>query len=88
MSSSNNLAGSGLQIAPDLSVRYVSVMDVARDSDNNKNDDIDDNALVLTCDQLQYVNDFRKLLDSTKDTVQLQLYIEKCSKLLSHGTGL
>ncbi|KAK0718308.1 hypothetical protein B0T26DRAFT_752244 [Lasiosphaeria miniovina] len=80
MSYSNNMAGSRPQTAPDLSVRCVSALDAARDSD--------DNALVLTCDQLQQVNDFRKLLDSTEDTDQLQLCAEKCSELLGHGTSL
>jgi len=44
--------------------------------------------LVLTCDQLQQVNDFRGLLDRTDDTDQLQLCAEKCSELLRQDTGL
>ncbi len=56
--------------------------------DDNEKDDVDDNALVLTCDQLHQVNDFRELLNRTDDTDRLQLCAEKCSELLRHDTGL
>ncbi len=66
--------------------RSDTTLDAARD--DNEKDDVDDNALVLTCDQLHQVNDFRELLNRTDDTDRLQLCAEKCSELLRHDTGL
>jgi len=73
----------------DLSVRCVSARDAARDGDGNDDDDVDDNASVLTCDQLQQVDDFRhQLLGKTNDADKLQLCAEKCDELLRHDTRL
>jgi len=71
-----------------LSGQCVSAPDAVRDVDDNENDDADDNALVLACDQLQQVNRFRELLDRTDDTDQLQLCAEKCSERLRHHTSV
>ena len=62
----NNMAGSGANTTPGLSVR-VSALDAARDGDDNENDNVDDNALVLTCDQLQEVDDFCNQLHGKTD---------------------
>ena len=78
-----NMAASGSDRTLELSVR---ALDAARD--DNEKDDVDDNALLLTYDQLQQVNDFRELLNSTDDTDRLQLCAEKCGELLRHDTGL
>jgi len=80
---------------PDLSLRCVSTMDdardgdAARDGDTDENNNVDDNTLVLTCDQLQQVNDFRnQLLGSTDDADKFQLCAEKCNELLRFDTRL
>src|SRR6266566_4983363 len=89
LSSSYNMAGSGPETAPGLSVRCVSALDTTRDSDDNENDDVDDNALVLTCDQLQEVYNFcNQLQGKTDDDDRLQLYAEKCNELLRRDTRL
>ena len=83
------MAGSGPETAPGLSIRCVSALDAARDGDDNENDDINDNALVLTRDQLQEVYNFcNQLQGKTDDDDRLQLYAEKCNELLLHDTML
>jgi hypothetical protein len=75
----NNMAGPGANTIPGLSVRHVSVLDTAGDGDN-ENDNVDDNALVLICDQLQEVNDFcNQLHGKTNNNDRLQLCVEKCN---------
>src|SRR6266566_742105 len=89
LSSSYNMAGSGPETASGLSVRCISALDAARDGDDNENDDINDNALVLTRDQLQEVYNFcNQLQGKTDDDDRLQLCAEKCNELLRHDTRL
>lgn len=74
---------------PGLPVRRASALNTPRDGDNNENDNIYDNALVLTCDQLQEVDDFcNQLHGKTDDDDKLQLCAEKCNELLRDDTRL
>src|SRR5205814_10353167 len=83
------MAGSGADTTPGLSVRRISTLDVAQDGGDNENDIVDDNALVLPCDELQEVIDFRnQLFNKTNDDDKLQLCAEKCNKLLRYDTKL
>jgi hypothetical protein len=72
----------------DLSERRVSALDAARDDGDYENDDVEDNALVLTRDQLQQVDEFRNLLDRADDADKFELCAEKCNELLRHDTRL
>ncbi|KAL8296022.1 hypothetical protein RB600_001488 [Gaeumannomyces tritici] len=84
----NNMAGPGAGMTLGLLVRRASAPDVAR-NDDDENDNVEDNALVLTCDQLQQVDEFRsQLLDRTDDADKFELCAEKCNELLRHDTGL
>ena len=51
-------------------------MDTEQDDNANEKDNADDNALVLTCDQFQQVDDFRnQLLGRTDDAGKFQLCV-------------
>ncbi len=83
------MAGSGPETASGLSVRCISALDAARHGDGNENDDVNDNALVLTRDQLQEIYNFcNQLQGKTDDDDKLQLCAEKCNELLQHNTKL
>ncbi|KAK0725673.1 hypothetical protein B0H67DRAFT_642064 [Lasiosphaeris hirsuta] len=70
------MAASGSGTTLNLSALCGSTLDIARDGDDNKNDDVDDDALMLTCDQLQQVDDFRhQLLSETDDADKFQLIL-------------
>ena len=71
------------------SAPFVGTMDTEPGDNANEKDNTNDNALVLTCDQLQQVNDFRnQLLSTTNNASKFQLYTEKCNKLLYYNTRL
>jgi len=71
------------------SAPFVGTIDTERDDNANETDNADDNALVLTRNQLKQVDDFRKqLLGTTDDAGKFQLCAEKCNELLRHNTGL
>ncbi|KAK0706308.1 hypothetical protein B0T26DRAFT_755826 [Lasiosphaeria miniovina] len=56
---------------------------------DDEDDSLGDNALVLTRDQLQQVEDFRnRLLNKTDDAEKLELCAEKRNELLRHNTEL
>ena len=83
------MAAPGADTTLGLLVGHVSTPDATRDDKDNENDDVEDNALVLTRDQLQQVDEFRhQLLDRADDAEKFELCTGKCNELLRHDTGL
>jgi len=83
-----NMAESGANTTLE-SALCVGTMDSGRHNNANEKANADDNALVLTCDQLQQVDDFRnQLLGRTDDADKFHLCAEKRDKLLGHDTRL
>ena len=80
MARDGNMAGPGVDTRLDLPVQRASAPDAPRDDDDDETDDVEDYALVLTCDQLQQVDEFRTLLDRADDADKFELCAKKMQR--------